>query len=151
MRVPALLCVLTLIPLTAFAAPDLTAEQARPRVEHHLQEIDRLTQHFDTVIQNPCPRFATTKEWEDYFNGEVEQVVLFWAHVEQAWVEAKRTGDDDVRREAKAPRKKTHQARALMDKLESCAADNGASFSPFAVWRRIEREVPERQTQIALP
>jgi len=135
----------------AVAAPSLTAEQARPRVEHHLQEADRLSQHFESVMQHPCAHFGTTQEWEDYFNAEIEQVVLFWAHVEQAWVEAKRTGDDDVRREAKAPRQKSQRAWALIDKLEVCAAGNGASFSPIAVWRRIEREVPTRQIQIALP
>jgi len=81
----------------------------------------------------------------------VDRVVLLWAHVEQAWIEAKQTGDDDVRRAAKAPRRRLEDARALLDKMQTCAADNGASFSQGTVWRKIEREVPRRQAQIALP
>jgi len=73
------------------------------------------------------------------------------AHLEQAWYEATRTGDDDVRRTAKAPRRRLEQARSLLDKLQGCAQSNGASFSPASVWRRIEREVPQRQMDIALP
>jgi len=57
-----------------------------------------------------------------------------------------------VRREAKAPRRRVDQARALFDKLSACAESNGAApFSQMAVWRRIEREVPQRQAEIALP
>jgi tetratricopeptide (TPR) repeat protein len=73
------------------------------------------------------------------------------AHLEQAWVEAKATGDDDVRRDAKAPRKRVDQARALLDKLQGCASGNGAPISQQALWRRIEREIPQRQAEIALP
>jgi hypothetical protein len=78
-------------------------------------------------------------------------VVLLVAHVEQAWVEAKATGDDDVRRVAKAPRKRLEQARALLDKLSTCADDNGGALNQLGLWRRIEREVPHRQAEIALP
>jgi hypothetical protein len=56
-----------------------------------------------------------------------------------------------VRRTAKAPRKRMDQARALLDKLQGCAEDNGAAFSSMSVWRRIEREVPQKQSEIALP
>ena len=84
-------------------------------------------------------------------HGDGPRVVLLMAHLEQAWIEAKHTGDDDVRRDAKAPRRRVDRARALVDKLSGCAESNGASFSQTAVWRRIEREVPQRQSQIALP
>ena len=120
-------------------------------MEHHLKEVNRLAQHFDGVMSAECPRFASRREWSTYFEGELDQVVLLVAHLEQAWYEATRTGDDDVRRTAKAPRKRMDQARALLDKLSGCAEDNGAPLSPMALWRRIEREVPRRQTQIALP
>jgi hypothetical protein len=43
------------------------------------------------------------------------------------------------------------RARALVDKLSGCAEDNGTRLSPASVWRRIEREVPARQVEIALP
>ena len=57
----------------------------------------------------------------------------------------------DVRRTAKAPRRQSDQLRQLVDKLSTCAEANGASFSPATIWRRIEREVPRRQAEIALP
>jgi hypothetical protein len=147
---------LVLLLLAALAAPvwardERTPEDARVRTEHHLKEVSRLAQHFDGVLNADCPKFPSRREWSTYLDGEIDQVVLLVAHLEQAWYEATRTGDDDVRRTAKAPRKRLDQARALLDKLQGCAEGNGASFSSMAVWRRIEREVPQRQAEIALP
>jgi hypothetical protein len=96
-------------------------------------------------------RFATPAAWDAYVDTEMEQVVLLVAHLEQAWAEAKRTGDDDVRRTAKAPRRQREQARQLVDKLSSCAEMNGAAFSPLVLWRRIEAELPQRRMDVALP
>ena len=126
---------------------DKSAAEVRPRVDHHLKQVEDLSQHFESVISHPCPHFGSPGGWQAYFDGEVDRVVLLWAHVEQAWLEAKQTGDDEVRRAAKAPRKHLEDARVL----QTCAADNGASFSQGTVWRKIEREVPKRQAQIALP
>jgi hypothetical protein len=131
--------------------PHRTVEEARARTEYHLREVNQLADHFESVLKTDCPRFDSSGEWKTYLDGEVERVVTLMAHLEQAWVEAKATGDDDVRREAKAPRKRVDQARALLDKLQGCASDNGAPISQQALWRRIEREVPQRQTEIALP
>jgi hypothetical protein len=78
-------------------------------------------------------------------------VVLLMAHIEQAWMEAKQTGDDDVRRHAKTPRRQKDRAHTLLDKMQRCASDNGADFSPMTLWQRIEREVPQRRSEIALP
>lgn len=133
------------------APPDVTPAEARERVAHHLHEVDEITKHFQTVLGSACPTFASTREWKHYFDGEVDRVVLLLAHLEQAWVEAKRTDDDDVRRTAKAPRHHIDQARDLVDKLQTCADDSGASFAALSVWRRIERDVPRRQADIALP
>jgi hypothetical protein len=133
------------------APPDLTPSEARQRVEHHLQAVEELTRHFESVLGSACPHFQSSRDWKHYFDGEVDHIVLLLAHLEQAWVEAKRTGDDDVRRTAKAPRHRIDQARELVDKLQTCADDNGTSFAPLAVWRKIEREVPKRQAEIALP
>jgi hypothetical protein len=132
--------------------PHRPPEEARARMEHHLREANQLAGHFDSVMSNGCPRFASPDAWRTYLDGEIDRVVLLMAHLEQAWVEAKHTGDDDVRREAKAPRRRVDQARALFDKLSGCAERNGAEpVSQTAVWRRIEREVPQRQAEIALP
>jgi hypothetical protein len=128
-----------------------SAEEVRPRVDHHLKEVDTLAQHFESVMTAECPRFASSAEWDRYLDGEVDRVVLLMAHVEQAWVEAKTTGDDDVRRVAKSPRKRVEQARTLLDKLSGCADANGSALNQLALWRRIERQVPQRQSQIALP
>lgn len=131
--------------------PQRSAEEARARVEHHLQEVDRLAAHFESVLGRGCPQFSSVAEWRAYLDTEVERVVLLLANLEQAWIEAKSTGDDDVRRAAKAPRRRADQARALLDKLSGCASANGASIAPRELWRRIEREVPDRQADIALP
>jgi hypothetical protein len=143
------LVVVTVAP--AVAAGVKTPEEVRPRVDHHLKQVEDLAQHFESVVATACPRFPTPAEWNRYLDGEVQRVVLLMAHVEQAWVEAKTTGDDDVRRVAKAPRKRVEGARVLLDKLSACAADNGSSLNQLSVWRRIEREVPQRQAEIALP
>lgn len=145
----ALLAVAVATPASAAGAR--TPDEVRPRVDHHLRHIEDLAQHFQAVLTTGCPRFATAAEWDRYLDDEVQRVVLLVAHVEQAWIEAKTTGDDDVRRIAKAPRKRLEQARALLDKLSSCADDNGTSLDQLGLWRRIEREVPRRQAEIALP
>ena len=121
------------------------------RVGYHVREAEEIGRHFEDVMRDECPRFASTRDWNRYFDGEVDRLVLMMAHIEQAWIEAKRTHDDDLRRTAKAPRKRYQHARALVGKLAKCANDNGTSFMPFLVWRKIEREVPKRQAEIALP
>ena len=131
--------------------PDRPVEQVRARMEYHLREDHELADHFELVLGRECPRFATPKEWRLYLDDEIDRVVLLMAHLEQAWIEAKHTGDDEVRRTAKAPRRRVERARALLDKLSGCAESNGAQVSPMGMWRRIEREVPARQAQIALP
>jgi hypothetical protein len=147
----------TVLLLAALTSPALArepqrpVEEARARMEHHLREVTQLADHFERVLAADCPRFATPQEWRAYLDGEVERVVLLMAHLEQAWIEAKHTGDDDVRRTAKAPRRRVDQARTLLDKLSGCAAENGETLSPGTIRRRIEREVPQRQIQIALP
>ena len=141
---------LTLVTVPAFAS-ETTPAEARARVDHHLRHVEHLSGHFETLLTAHCERFASRAEWETYVEAETDRLVLLVAHLEQAWVEAKRTGDDDVRRAAKAPKRQSDQGRALVDKLAACAETNGASFSPLGVWRRIEREVPRRQAEIALP
>ena len=122
--------------------PHRTAEEARTRVEYHLREVNQLATHFEGVLKTDCPRFDSSSEWTTYLDGEVERVVTLMAHLEQAWVEAKAT---------KAPRRRVDQARALLDKLQGCAEGNGSQISQGSLWRRIEREVPRRQAEIALP
>jgi hypothetical protein len=146
-----------LLLLAALAAPAVARDPERPaavarsRMEHHLTRVRGLAEHFETVLGRECPRFSTPREWRTYLDGEIDRVVLLIAHLEEAWIEAKHTGDDDVRRDAKAPRKRVDRARALVDKLSDCAEGHGAPLSPMSVWRRIERQVPGRQTEIALP
>lgn len=140
-----------LIAPAAGREPQRPVEVARARMEHHLREVHDLTDHFERVLARECPRFATSQEWGAYLDGEIDRVVLLMAHLEQAWIEAKHTGDDEVRRTAKAPRRRVERAHALLDKLSGCAQDHGAPLSPGAVRRRIERELPRRQAEIALP
>ena len=98
-------------------------------MEYHLREVTQLSEHFEGLMQKDCPQFSSSGEWTAYLDTEVERVVTLVAHLEQAWIEAKSTGDDEVRRAAKAPRKRVDQARALLDKLQGCAEDNGAPIS----------------------
>jgi len=135
----------------AGAADREPASEIQPRVDHHIREATVLAQHFETLVGAQCPRFPNAGEWNAYVEGEVDRMLLLAAHVEQAWVEAKRTGDDDVRRAAKAPRRRLDDAPQIMDKLAACAQDHGATLSPGSVYRRIERDLPGRQADIALP
>lgn len=135
----------------AFGAGVRSPGEVRPRVDHHLRHAEDLAQHFESVLGTSCPSFGSTGEWDGYLEHEVDRVVLLMAHVEQAWVEAKTTGDDEIRRAAKAPRRRLTQARDLLDKLTECAQRHGAPLDQLALWRRIEREVPQRQAEIALP
>lgn len=136
---------------TPATAGDLPAEEVRPRVEFHLRAANELADHFDLVIRNGCQRFTTPAQWDAYVNGEMDRVILLAAHLEQAWVEAKTTGDDDVRRAAKAPRRRLDEARDLLAMLSACAEANGTTLQTGALYRHIEREVPRRQAEIALP
>lgn len=133
------------------AAAERTPEAARVRVDHHLREVSQLASYFEGVLADDCRRFASPAEWNAYVDGEIQRVVLLMAHMEQAWMEAKQTGDDDVRRHAKTPRRQKDRARTLLDKMQRCASDNGADLSPMMLWQRIEREVPQRRSEIALP
>jgi len=152
MRLIASLVAAQALGLTALtAAGDMTAEAARPRVEHHLLEADQIFRHFESVIAEDCPRFDSSAERRAYIDGEVERVVLLVAHLDEAWSEAKRTSDKEVRRVAKAPRAQVRQAQSLVTKLQTCAGDDGAKLQPRVIWRRIEEEVPHRRAEIALP
>jgi hypothetical protein len=135
----------------AGAAGDRPADEIRPRVEHHLQEAEQLARAFEAVLTQACPRFASRAEWDAYLDDNVERVVTLVAHIEQAWVEAKQTADKDVRREAKAPRRRVERAQELVAKLQTCANGHGSNLTAASIWRRVEREVPQRQSEIALP
>jgi hypothetical protein len=134
------------------ALPDeRPADAVWPRVAYHLDEAGRLATHFEGVLRESCPSFAGPAEWDTYLAGELQRVVLLVAHVEQAWVEAKTTDDDDVRRAAKAPRRRVQEARGLLDKLAGCAEANGTHLPVGALWKWIEQEVPRARGEITLP
>ena len=135
----------------AGAADREPAAEIQPRVDHHIREATVLVQHFEVLVGAACPQFSNVGQWNAYVEAEVDRMLLLAAHVEQAWVEAKRTGDDDVRRAAKAPRQRLGDASQIMDKLAACAERNGATFEAGRVYRRIERELPRPQADIALP
>jgi len=137
-------------PLSATANRESAAD-IQPRVDHHIREVNGLIRHFEGFVAGECPRFATTAEWETFAEREIDQMLMLVAHAEQAWVEAKRTGDDDVRRSAKAPRRRLDDAPQILTKLVTCAESNGVTLEPGRVYRRIERDLPRRQSEISLP
>jgi len=108
----------------------LPAAEIQPRVDYHIREVGVLVEHFETFVAGECPRFSTPAAWEAYAEVEIDRMLLLAAHAEQAWVEAKRTGDDDVRRAAKAPRRRLDEAPKILNKLSACAEDNGVTLSP---------------------
>lgn len=122
----------------------------RARVEHHVREANRLAAHFETVLAAECPH-AGPAEWQAFLDGEVERLERLAAHVEEAWAEARATQDDEIRRMAKAPRRRLREARALAAKLEACARDNGAAFDAPAIWRQVQQDLPRRRAEVALP
>jgi hypothetical protein len=128
-----------------------TPREPRDRVDYHVRHANELVDHFDELMRNGCPRFGTPAEWDAWVDQEVDRLILLMAHLEQAWKEAKTTPDDDVRRTAKAPRRRAREARPLLEKLDACARDHGSALEPLPMWARIQREVPRRQAQIALP
>jgi hypothetical protein len=137
-------------PVTAGANREAAAD-IQPRVDHHVKEVNAHIRHFEAFVAGECPHFGTVQEWNTYADGEIDRMLLMVAHAEQAWVEAKRTGDDTVRQSAKAPRRRLDDAPQILNKLVTCAEGNGVSLSPGVVYRRIERELPRRQSEIALP
>lgn len=143
--------VLVALAATPALSGERPAAEVWPRVAHHLDEANRLAAHLEGVVRESCPRFATPSEWDTYLDEELRRVVLLVAHVEQAWVEAKTTDDDDVRRAAKAPRRRVPETRGLVDKLAGCAEANGTRLPVGALWRRVEQEVPRAQAAITLP
>ena len=147
----AVLLALTLIAAAAVAAAHEPAAEIQPRVEHHLREAALLTKHFEGLVAADCPRLPSVAEWNVYVSQEIDQMLLLAAHVEQAWVEAKRTSDKELRRAAKAPGRRLEEAIQVVDKLSACAQENGTTFSPGPVYRRLERDLPQRQAEIALP
>src|SRR5213593_1860837 len=142
---------LALVGLFATSVAAEAPTDVRARVDYHVRQATELADHFDGVIRSDCPRFGNSGEWQAYVDDEISRMVLMAAHVEQAWVEAKTTGDDEVRQAAKAPRKRLGEARPLLNKLQTCAENNGATLSTASVWQRIDREIPRRQAEIALP
>ncbi len=151
MRSVIVLMAALLLGATAARAAGETAADIQPRVEHHIREVRALIEHFETFVAGECPHFANPAEWNAYAEGEIDRMLLLAAHVEQAWVEAKRTGDDDVRRFAKTPRRRLDDAPQIVNKLCACAEDNGVTLSPGSIYRRLERDLPRRQSEIALP
>ena len=144
-------CLAVVTPAASAGPAIRSVAEARVRVDHHLQEVDAVASRLDAVLAEPCPDFSTPAEWKQFQEARINDVVLLMAHLEQAWIEAKAVKDDELRREAKAPRQRIAEGRQLVEKLQTCAARNHTSIDPLGVWLRIEREVPHRQAVIALP
>lgn len=133
------------------AAAELPPEEARARVTLHLDHAGELLRHFEAVLEGPCPDLETAAEWRAHLDAEVDRMTLLVARLAEAWEEAKRTGDDDVRRQAKAPRRLAERAPELVNTYRVCAGELVEEIEFLALWRRIERDVPSRRAEIALP
>jgi hypothetical protein len=146
------LSVVLIVAATATAdAAERSVSEARERVTHHLREVEAVAARLGVILAEPCPRFQSRAEWEQYEAARVEDVVLLLAHLKQALAEAKTVQDEELRREARAPRSRTEEARRLVAKLQGCAVMNDASLDLVGLMHRIEQEVPRRRAEIRLP
>src|SRR5207244_12474039 len=66
-------------------AGDRTADEARPRVEHHLLEVEQIARHFEGVIAEECPRFDTVAQRRAYIVAEVDNGVVLVAQRGEDW------------------------------------------------------------------
>jgi hypothetical protein len=123
----------------------------RDRVEFHLERVRALTDHFQRWLAEPCPRFATRSEWDEFLDAEIGQAVLLAAHLREASTIARRSREEDLIRAAQAPEGRFPEARGMADKVEACARDNGATVDIMRIVRRVQRELPQRRAEIRLP
>jgi hypothetical protein len=135
----------------AAASATRSLAEARERVSYHVRQVETIAEHLGRTMSAPCPRLGTPAEWTQFQDAQFDEVVLLLAHLQQAWVEAKAGGDDEVRREAKAPRRRKDEGLRFVEKLRACAVENGAAFDPLVLWTRVEEEVRRRRSEIALP
>ena len=75
---------LTVVLVAPALADVLPAAAARVRVEHHLQYVERLSTHFESMLTGSCPRFPSREAWDAYVEAESDRLVLLLAHLEQA-------------------------------------------------------------------
>jgi hypothetical protein len=143
--------VLIAVSTTIAGAAERSVPEARQRVAHHLREVEAVAARLGVVLAEPCPRFQSHAEWDQYEDARVEDVVLLLAHLKQALAEAKTVKDEELRREARAPRSRAEEARRLVAKLQGCAVMNDAALDLVGIMRRIEEEVPRRRAEIKLP
>jgi len=111
------------------SAGDRTAEEARPRVEHHLLEAAQIVRHFESVLAEDCPRFDSAVERRAYVDGEVERVVLLVAHLEEAWSEAKRTCREGATHSGRSGAEPGHEAPDLYGRRREPGAANDLATS----------------------
>ncbi len=150
-RAGACAVVLIAVSTASTGAAERSVSEARERVNHHLREVEAVAARLGVVLAEPCPRFQSRAEWEQYEDARVEDVVLLLAHLKQASAEAKTVQDEELRREARAPRSRADEARRLVAKLQGCAAANDAALDLVGLMHRIEQEIPRRRAEIRLP
>jgi hypothetical protein len=138
----------------AGAAPGrLPADRAaaEARVAFHLARAEALHRALAPAVYGPCPRLPGRAAWDAHLAALVDEGVTFAAHLAEAWREAKRADDAELRLRVKATKRRllTGDPVALVTKLSRCAWNHGSVLDVMAVWRRAADEVPGRRRQVA--
>lgn len=137
--------------LAAPAIPAARPAGAAARLGFHLARAAALREALAPVVYGPCPRFSTRAAWDAYLAGLVEEGVTFAAHLDEAWREAKASGDEQLRTRVKTARREMLVGNPvqLVGKLTSCAWRNGSSVDAWGLWRRASEEVRVRRQEVA--
>ncbi|MGH7268347.1 MAG: hypothetical protein ACREMB_26305 [Candidatus Rokuibacteriota bacterium] len=147
-----LLAALLTLAASAFAeGPGAPAAGAEARLRFHLARAATLRETLAPFVYGPCPEFPSRTAWESHLAGRVAQGVTFAAHLDEAWREAKASGDRELQARVKAVKRGMLVGNPvqLVGKLTSCAWKNGASLDPWGLWKRATEEVRRRRVELA--
>jgi hypothetical protein len=141
----------TFAPSRSRAADPPRADRAGARVAFHLARAAALRDALAPDVYGPCRTFPSPAAWERYLDGLLEEGVTFAAHLDEAWRNAKRSGDPDLGERVKAAKRRmlVGDPVRLVAKLKTCAWRNGAPLDLMGLWRRAVAEVPGRRQDVA--
>jgi hypothetical protein len=131
--------------------PPADRAAAEGRTVFHLARAEALHRALAPAVHGPCPRLPGRAAWDAHLAALVDEGVTLAAHLAEAWREAKRADDAELRARVKATKRRllTGDPVALVTKLTRCAWHHGSVLDVVAVWRHAAAEVPERRRQVA--
>lgn len=130
----------------AVLAAGPAAPGAEARLGFHLARAAALRDTLAPFVYGPCPRFPSRAAWDSYLAGRVDEGVTLAAHLDEAWREAKASGDQTLQARVKAEKRQMLVGNPvqLVGKLTTCAWKNGSSVDPMGLWKRATDDVRRR-------